>query len=309
MKIGIVGAGAVGSAVANAAMLTDVAHEVVLVDRDHARARAEAQDIQHAAAFGHACIVRPGDYPALEGARVVVVGAGVAQRPDETRLQLLDRNRQVFESVLPAILEAAPGALIVIATNPVDVMTEVATEIAQLPAGRVFGTGTILDSGRFRALLSHHLGISARSVHAFVLGEHGDSEVLAWQSATVGALPVLDFAAQVGRPVDAEVKGEIDAAVRRAAYRIIEGKGYTNYGIAGGVVRILRAVAGDEHALLSVSMETAEINGVGPVALSLPRVVAAAGVVTTVMPALSDDENNALTKSAETLIRAAGRKP
>jgi L-lactate dehydrogenase len=309
MKIGIVGAGAVGSAVANAAMLTGVAHDVVLVDRDAARARAEAQDVQHAAAFGHACVVREGDYPALTGARAVVVAAGVAQREGETRLELLDRNRKVFEAVIPAVLEAAPDALIIVATNPVDVMTEVATEIAGLAEGRVFGTGTILDSGRFRALLSQHLGISARSVHAFVLGEHGDSEVLAWRCATVGALPLFDFAQQVGRPIDDEVCADIDAGVRRAAYRIIEGKGYTNYGIAGGVARLLRAVAGDEHALLSVSMETAEINGRGPVALSLPRVIAARGVVTTVMPTLSDDESAALTRSAETLIRAAGRQP
>jgi len=309
MKIGIVGAGAVGSAVANAAMLTDLAHDIVLVDRDAARARAEAQDILHAAAFGHACTVRAGDYPALVGARAVVIAAGVAQREGETRLELLDRNRKVFEAIVPSVLEAAPDALIIVATNPVDVMTEVATEIAGLPEGRVFGTGTILDSGRFRALLCHHLGISARSVHAFVLGEHGDSEVLAWQSATVGALPLFDFAEQVGRPVDREVQADIDAGVRRAAYRIIEGKGYTNYGIAGGVARLLRAVAGDEHALLSVSMETDDINGRGPVALSLPRIIAARGVVTTVMPPLSADESAALTRSAETLIRAAGREP
>jgi len=309
MKIGIVGAGAVGSAVANAAMLTGVAHDIVLVDRDAARARAEAQDILHAAAFGHACTVRAGDYPALVGARAVVIAAGVAQREGETRLELLDRNRKVFEAIVPSVLEAAPDALIIVATNPVDVMTEVATEIAGLPEGRVFGTGTILDSGRFRALLCHHLGISARSVHAFVLGEHGDSEVLAWQSATVGALPLFDFAEQVGRPVDREVQADIDAGVRRAAYRIIEGKGYTNYGIAGGVARLLRAVAGDEHALLSVSMETDDINGRGPVALSLPRIIAARGVVTTVMPPLSADESAALTRSAETLIRAAGREP
>jgi L-lactate dehydrogenase len=309
MKIGIVGAGAVGSAVANAAMLTDVAHDVVLIDRDPARARAEAQDVQHAAAFGHACLVRPGDYPSLEGARAVVIAAGVAQREGETRLELLDRNRKVFEAILPPLLDAAPDALVIVATNPVDVMTEVATELAGLPPGRVFGTGTILDSGRFRALLSYHLGISARSVHAFVLGEHGDSEVLAWECATVGPLPLFDFARKVGRPVDAEVCAEIDAGVRRAAYRIIEGKGYTNYGIAGGVARLLRAVAGDERALLSVSMETDDINGRGPVALSLPRIVGADGIVQTVMPTLSEQENAALTRSAETLIRAAGREP
>ncbi len=309
MKIGIIGAGAVGSAVADAAMLTGVAHDVVLVDRDADRARAEAQDIQHAAAFGHACIVRAGDYPALAGCRVVIVAAGVAQREGETRLELLGRNRRVFERIVPPALDAAPDARIVVATNPVDVMTEVATELAGLAPGRVFGTGTILDTGRFRALLSDHLGIAARSIHAFVLGEHGDSEVLAWRSATVGALPLFDFAEQVGRPVTPEVRASIDDGVRDAAYRIIAGKGYTNYGIAGGVARILRAVAGDERALLSVSMTTDAVAGRGPVALSLPRVVGADGVVATVMPSLSSDEAAALATSAETLIRAAGREP
>jgi L-lactate dehydrogenase len=290
-------------------MLTGVAHDVVLLDRDPARARAEAQDIQHAAAFGHACVVRAGDYGNLAGCGAVVVAAGVAQREGESRLELLDRNRKVFEAILPRALEAAPDALVIIATNPVDVMTEVATELAGLAPGRVFGTGTILDSGRFRALLSHHLEVAARSVHAFVLGEHGDSEVLAWESATVGALPLFDFAEQVGRPIDGRVRADIDAGVRQAAYRIIEGKGYTNYGIAGGVARILRAVAGDEHALLTVSMETDQIAGRGPVALSLPRLVGADGIVRTVMPTLSAAEAAALARSAETLIRAAGREP
>ncbi len=309
MKIGIIGAGAVGSAVANAAMLTGVAHDVVLVDREDARARAEAQDIQHAAAFGHTCVVRPGDYAALEGCRAVVVAAGVAQRAGETRLELLQRNRAVFEQIVPAVLAAAPDALVIVATNPVDVMTEVATELAGLPEGRVFGTGTILDTARFRALLADHLAVAPRSIHAFVLGEHGDSEVLAWHSAVVGALPLFDFAEQGARPLGADVRARIDAGVRHAAYRIIEGKGYTNYGIAGGVARILRAVAGDERALLSVSMETDAVAGRGPVALSLPRVVGAAGVIRTVMPALADDEAAALARSAETLIRAAGREP
>ena len=309
MKIGIIGAGAVGSAVADAAMLTGVAHDVVLVDRDAARARAEAQDILHAAAFGHACVVRAGGFDALQGCAAVVVAAGVAQREGESRLKLLDRNRAVFEQIVPRALEAAPDALVVVATNPVDVMTEVATELAGLDPGRVFGTGTILDTGRFRSLLAHHLHVSARSVHAFVLGEHGDSEVLAWRSATVAALPLFDFAEQVGRPVTREVRAAIDDGVRCAADRIIAGKGYTNYGIAGGVARILRAVAGDERALLTVSMTTDEIAGSGPVALSLPRLVGAGGVEATVMPALADDEAAALARSAETLIRAAGRKP
>jgi len=308
LKIGVIGTGAVGSAVANAAMLIGVAHEIVLIDRDATRARSEAQDIQHAAAFGHTCVVRAGDFADLAAAEAVIIAAGVAQRPGETRLELLERNAAVFEAIVLPALEAAPDALIIVATNPVDIMTEVATRLAKLPAGRVFGTGTILDTARFRALLAHHLRVAPRSIHAFVLGEHGDSEVLAWTSAVVGALPLSAFAEQVGRPFDDATRAEIDAGVRQAAYRIIEGKGYTNYGIAGGVARLLRAVAGNEGALLSVSMTTDRVAGYGPVALSLPRVVGAEGVRETVMPTLSTAEAEALARSAETLIRAAGRE-
>ena len=307
MKLGVIGAGAVGSAAANAAMLTDVAHEIVLVDRDPARARAEAQDIQHAAPFGHSCTVRAGDYAALADAAVIVVAAGVAQRPGETRLELLERNRAVFRAIIEPTLEAAPGAILLIATNPVDVMTDVATELSQLPAGRVVGSGTILDTARFRSLVARHLDVAPRSVHAYVLGEHGDSEVLCWSVATVGTIPVAAFAAQVDRPLDAAARAEIDAGVRRAADRIIAGKGYTNYGIGGGVARILRAIDGDERAVLTVSIRADTVEGRGPVALSLPRVVGRGGALRTVMPELDGDERRALARSADTIMAASGR--
>jgi len=307
MKLGVIGAGAVGSAAANAAMLTDVAHEIVVVDRDAARAAAEAQDIQHAAPFGHACTVRAGGFAELAGATVVIIAAGVAQRPGESRLELLDRNTEVFRAIIEPTLAAAPDAILLVATNPVDVMTEIATRLSALPATRVIGSGTILDTARFRSLLAGHLDVAARSVHAYVLGEHGDSEVLAWSTARVGTIPVVEFARQVGRPLDEAARTAIDAGVRRAAQRIIEGKGYTNYGIAGGVARILRAIDGNERAVLSVSMLADDVEGLGPVALSLPRIVGRRGVVGTVMPELAARERAALADSARTIMAAAGR--
>lgn len=305
MKIGIIGAGAVGSACANAAMLSDVAHDIVLVDRDAARAHAEAQDIQHAAPFGHSCVVRAGGFGDLTDAEAVVIAAGVAQQPGETRLQLLQRNERVFEAIVLPALEAAPDTLLVVATNPVDVMTGVATRLSGLPPGRVIGSGTILDTARFRALLAAHLAVAPRSVHAYVLGEHGDSEVLCWSVASVGAIPLDEFAAGIGRPIDARVRAAIDEGVRRAAYRIIEGKGYTNYGIAGGVGRILRAIDGNERAVLTVSIVTERVEGRGPVPLSLPRVVGREGVVATVMPTLTPEEHEALAHSTDILMAAA----
>jgi L-lactate dehydrogenase len=196
----------------------------------------------------------------------------------------------------------------VIATNPVDVMTQVATRISRLPPERVIGSGTILDTARFRALLGAHFEVSPKSVHAYVLGEHGDSEVLCWSLADVGGITVDKLARQIGRPLDDEVKARIDRGVRRAAYRIIEGKGATWYGIAGGLARIIQSIGGDENSALTISMLTDEVEGVGPITLSLPRIVGRTGVVRTLVPQLEPAERAALRRSAATIEEAiAGR--
>lgn len=308
MKVGIVGAGMVGSAAANALVLRGAAEDLVLIDRDQRRALAEAQDILHATPFAYIAQVRAGGYQDLDGAAAVILAAGVSQRPGETRLELLDRNAAVFAEIVPPILAVAPEAILVVATNPVDVMTQVATRISGLPPSRVIGSGTILDTARFRALLGQHLQVSPKSVHAYVLGEHGDSEVLCWSTADVGSITVEELARQIGRPLDAAARARIDEGVRRAAYRIIEGKGATWYGIGGGLTRIIQAIGGNEHSALTVSMLGEDIEGVGPVALSLPRIVAAGGVVRTLRPSLRDDEREALQRSAEVIRSAiAGR--
>jgi len=306
MKVGVVGAGMVGSAAANALVLAGSAQEVVLVDKDEKRAVAEAEDILHATPFSHIVSVRAGSYDDLEGSAVIIIAAGVSQQPGETRLELLERNTAVFADVIEPSLKAAPDAILLIATNPVDVMTMVATRLSGLPASRVIGSGTILDTARFRALLGQHLGVSPKSVHAYVLGEHGDSEVLAWSMSDVGALPVEEYGRQSGRLLDDAAKARIDQGTRRAAYRIIEGKGATWYGIAGGLDRICRAIGRNEQSVLTVSMMGDEIEGVGPVALSLPRVIGRAGVTGLIWPKLSADEDAALIRSAEVIVEAAG---
>ena len=306
MKVGIVGAGMVGSAAANALVLRGAAHEVVLIDQDHKRALAEAQDILHATPFAHITRVRAGDYADLAGAGAVIIAAGVSQRPGETRLELLDRNAAVFAEIVPRILAAAPEAILLVATNPVDVMTQVATRISGLAPARVIGSGTILDTARFRALLGAHLEVSPKSVHAYVLGEHGDSEVLCWSVSDVGSITVEEFARQIGRPLDEAAKARIDEGVRRAAYQIIEGKGATWYGIAGGLTRIVQSIGGNEHSALTVAMLTDQIEGVGPVTLSLPRIVGRGGVERTLWPRLRDDERAALKHSAGVIKAAMG---
>lgn len=309
MKVGIVGAGMVGSAAAFALTLAGGASEVVLIDRNEARARAEAEDVSHAAPFARPVLVRCGTYQDLKGAGLVILAAGVSQRPGESRLALLARNAEVFRQVVGEVTRAAPAALLLIATNPVDVMTDVATRLSGLPAHRVIGSGTILDTARFRALLGGHLGVAPQSVHAYVLGEHGDSEVLGWSEARAGSVPIRAFAAQVGAPITEAVRARIDESVRRAAYRIIEGKGATWYGIGAGLARIVRAVAGDEQAVLSVSMRTPEVVGVREVALSLPRVVGRDGIAADLTPDLDAEERAALRASAEMLRSTAAALP
>lgn len=305
MKLGVVGAGMVGSSAAFAAGLRGTAREIVLVDRNEALAVAQAEDISHAMPFASATIVRAGGYGDLAGASVVVIAAGVGQKPGESRLELLGRNAEVFRQVIGEILAVEPNAILLIASNPVDIMTDVATRLSKLPAGRVIGSGTILDTARFRSLLSRHLEITPHSVHAHVLGEHGDSEVLAWSGARVGALPLADFATQVSAPITQAVRDQIDAGVRRAAYRIIDGKGATYFGIGAGLARIIAAIASDEKAIFTLSIVTDEVAGVGPVALSVPRVVGREGIISTIRPDLNTAELEALRASAELLKTTA----
>ncbi|MCQ2002820.1 L-lactate dehydrogenase [Rhizobium sp. NRK18] len=309
MKVGIVGAGMVGSSAAYALALLGLANEVVLVDLNADLARAQAEDISHAVPFVSARRVTNGDYADLKGANIIIIAAGVSQRPGETRIALLGRNAEVFRSVIAEISRVAANAILLIASNPVDIMTEISTRLSGLPRGRVIGSGTILDTARFRSLLARHLSVSPQSVHAYVLGEHGDSEVLAWSSARVGSVPVETLARQLGQPLDADARAMIDGGVRNAAYTIINGKGATYYGIGAGLARIVRAISRDERDLLSVSVSTPDILGVRDVALSIPRIVGADGIIGDVMPDLDATERDALRDSATLLKSLADAVP
>jgi L-lactate dehydrogenase len=312
VKIGVIGAGQVGAAAAYAMVLRGSAPELTLVDKDGALAGAVADDILHATPFAGTVRVTGGglDEAAtlLAGARVVVFTAGAAQKPGETRLDLLQRNAAIFRDLVPQVLAAAPDAVVLVATNPVDVMTLEATRIAAaagVPRERVVGSGTVLDTARFRALLGDHLGVSPQSVHAYVLGEHGDSEVLAWSGARVAGVPLGAFADHDGCRVDDAVRARVDEGVRRAAYHIIAGRGATSYGIGAGLARLAEAVRDDERAAFTVSAVTDDCEGVRDVALSLPRVLGAQGVVRTLSPELDAAERAGLRRSAEVLAEAA----
>ena len=305
MKVGIVGAGMVGSAAGYALALGGTVSRIQLVDINPDLAAAQAQDIAHAVPFNSATVVEAGGYDSLADCGVVILSAGVSQKPGETRLELLGRNAEVFRIVIENVLTHAPDAILLIASNPVDIMTHVAQRLSGLPPERVIGSGTILDTARFRSLLGTHLGISPRSVHAYVLGEHGDSEVLAWSNARAGSVPLTSFAAQIGAPITENVRAHIDDGVRNAAYTIINGKGATWYGIGAGLARIVQAIVKDEQTVLSVSMRTLEVCGVENVTLSLPRIVGADGIRATLMPELNEEETKALHASTTLLSQTA----
>ncbi|HEX9190125.1 MAG TPA: L-lactate dehydrogenase [Vicinamibacteria bacterium] len=309
MKIGIVGAGLVGATAAYALVMRGLGRQLVLVDRNEARARAEADDILHAVPFAHPVDVVAGGYPDLAGASLVILTAGVGQRPGETRLQLLARNAAVFGEIVPAVLDHAPGAVLVVATNPVDVMTHLAARFAAargVTSSRVLGSGTTLDTARFRALLGRRLGVDAAHVHAYVVGEHGDSEVLTWSIATVGGLPLADMAERHGVAFDDGARKEIDAAVRGAADAIIAGKGATYYGVGSALARIVDAVLRDQRSVLTVSTPQADVAGVAEVTVSLPRLVGGAGVIETLPLTLAPDEEALLARSARIVREAIG---
>jgi L-lactate dehydrogenase len=304
MKIGVIGSGMVGGCAAFAAVMTGAASEIVLVDVNEKLARAQSEDILHAVPYAHPARVSAGDFEELEGAGVVLICCGVAQRPGETRLQLLKRNAAIFADVIPKVVSAAPDAVLVAASNPVDVMTDLTAKIAGLPSGRVLGSGTMLDSARLRALVGEHVGVAPSSVHANVLGEHGDSEVLVWSSIQVGVFPLASFAEQVGRPLTDVVKQQIDEKVRRAADHIIEGKGATYFGVAASLARIIHAIRHDEKAVFTLTAPGNAECMTGDVCLSLPRILGAGGVEATLEPSLAPDETAALKRSAQILREA-----
>ncbi len=301
MKVGMVGCGFVGSVGAFALALDGKANEIVLVDIDQKLAAAHAEDILHATPFSEPVRVVSGEFPDLADADLVVLACGVGQLEGESRLQLLQRNADVFQKVVPQVLVHAPSTILLVVSNPVDIMTQVATRISGLPSHRVIGSGTLLDTARFRTLLAEHLKIAPHSVHAYVLGEHGDSEVLVWSSAHIGGVTIDEFASQIGRPIGSPDRARIDDGVRNAAYRIIAGKDATYFGIGAGIARIARAIADDEGAVLTLS----NTDGDNGVCLSLPRIVNAKGIATTIRPELSDTEAKALRHSAAVLTSAA----
>lgn len=303
-RIGIIGAGQVGAAAGYLLSSMPGVSDIVLVDANAARAAGEAADIAHAAAFGTSARVTEGGYSDLAGADVVVITAGASLKPGQTRLELLSQNLHIMEIVLEHVLKVAPDTVLLFATNPVDVMPAIAVQRFGVAPGRAIGTGCTLDSMRFRDRLAQHLDVAPTSIHAYVLGEHGDSSVLHWSHAVIAGTPVLEFAAQRGRPIDAALQLQMTQDVRTAAYRIKAGKGVSNFGIGGCIVRLVKAIVEDESSVHAVSTFMPDLLGVGNTCISLPHVISRRGASAPFMPQLDATEVVALRASAQTLAQA-----
>ncbi len=300
-KVAVVGAGSVGAAVAYASMIDRVADEIALYDIDGPKARAEVLDLRHGLQFvGGGRITGGDDVQVCAGADLVVLTAGAKQDPGQTRMELAGANVDLVRKALPALLEVAPEAIVLLVTNPVDVVTFVAQEISGLPHGRVIGSGTVLDTSRLRNLLADRLGIAVNSVHATVVGEHGDTEIVLWSSATVGGSPLLDVVGPDGGRVTAGDLDDLLHRVRNAAYEIIVGKGATNLAIGLATARIVGSISRDERTVLPVSVRI-EFDGIGEVCLSLPSVVGRRGVMAQLPVSMTEAEQEGLRASAATI--------
>ncbi|AEB06833.1 L-lactate dehydrogenase [Coriobacterium glomerans PW2] len=300
-KVGIVGTGFVGSSSAFALMQSDLFSEMVLVDVDRDRAEGEALDILHGSPFGTPMKIYAGDYADLADAAMVVVTAGAAQKPGETRLDLVNKNVAIFRSIIPAIRHCGFDGILLIVSNPVDVLTYAAIKMSGLPEGHVFGSGTVLDSARLKTMLSERLGVDARNVHAYIIGEHGDSELAVWSSANVSGVSLTDFCDMLGHRDHVRAEREIAEQVKNAAYEIIEKKKATYYGVAMAVKRICTAVMRDERHILPISSLMVGEYDLNDIAISMPAIVGRDGIVCRVPISLDEDELSELRRSAASL--------
>ncbi len=300
-KAAIIGCGFVGSSTAFALMQSRLFTEMVLLDVDFDKADGEAMDIAHGIPFAGQMKIYAGNYEDIADAAIIIVTAGANQKPDETRLDLVNKNVAVYKSIIPRITEQGFEGILLVVSNPVDILTYVAVKLSGFPEKRVIGSGTVLDTARLKYALSEHLGVDSRNLHSFIIGEHGDSEIAAWSSTNVSGIPLDDFCEMRGHFNHTQAMREIAEDVKNSAYEIIEKKDATYYGIAMSIRRICESIVRDEKSILPVSAMIHGNYGIDGIALSMPAIVGASGVETHVPISLSDSETEALKRSAATI--------
>lgn len=306
-KAAMIGCGFVGSASAFALMQSGLFSELVLIDANHDKAEGEAMDIAHGLPFAGQMKIYAGDYDDIVDAAVIIVTAGAAQKPGETRLDLVNKNVNIFKSIIPEIAKRNYKGILLIVANPVDILTYTAVKLSGLLENRVIGSGTVLDTARLKYALGEHLEVDSRSVHSFIIGEHGDSEIVAWSSTNVSGIPVNDFCELRGHFNHEEAMHRIADDVKNSAYDIIEKKGATYYGIAMSVKRICECIMRDEKSILPISSMMHGEYGISDICLSMPTVVGREGVETRVPIQLNEQEESALSASAEQLSKVAAQ--
>jgi L-lactate dehydrogenase len=305
-KLTVVGAGSVGSSVAYAALIRGSARHVALYDIATEKVEAEVLDLAHGTQFtGTSDIIGGSDVSVAAGSHVVVITAGAKQKPGQTRIELAEVNAGIIRRMMPQLLEVAPNAVYVIVTNPCDVLTVIAQQETGLPPERIFASGTVLDTSRLRWKLAQRAGVSTASVHAHIVGEHGDTEFPLWSRATIGTVPILEWETPGHTRFTLDELDEIAVDVRDAAYKVIRGKGATNYAIGLSSARIVEAILHDEHAVMPVSTVLDDFHGIDGVALSVPSIVSASGAVPIRNTSFSDGELSLLRGSADALRSAA----
>lgn len=306
-KAAIIGCGFVGAASAFCLMQSGLFSELVLLDADRDKAEGEALDVAHGIPFASPMKIYAGDYDDLTDAAIIIVTAGANQKPGETRLDLVQKNVGIFRSIIPEIAKRDYQGILLIVSNPVDILTYAAIKLSGMPEHRVIGSGTVLDTARFKYQLGEHLSIDPRSIHAFIIGEHGDSEIAAWSSANVSGIPIHDICEMRGFYHHEDAMREIAETVKNSAYEIIAKKKATYYGIAMSVRRICEAIVRNEKSILPLSVMLHGQYGLENVVLSMPAIVGSEGVETTVPIELNREEQEKLKQSAQALGKIAGQ--
>lgn len=300
-KAVMVGCGFVGSASVFALMQSGLFSEIALIDANREKAEGEAMDISHGIPFAKQMRIYAGDYDDVRDAGIVIVTAGANQQPGETRLDLVNKNVGIFKKIIPEISSRGFEGILLIVANPVDILTKVAIELSGFPENRVIGSGTVLDTARLKYRLSEHLGVDSKSIHAFIIGEHGDSEIAVFSSANVSGIPLSQFCELRGHFEHKEAENEIAEKVKNSAYDIIQRKRATYFGVAMAVKRICEVIVRNEKAILPVSTSMHGEYGIDDVVLSMPCVVGSNGIEVQVPVVLSDEEKNKLQESARIL--------
>ena len=299
VKVAIIGTGRVGASCAYALQISGLASEIVLINANRQRAEGEAMDINHGSQFTKPVRVWSGEYKDCRDADIVVLTAGTSQKPGDTRLDLLKNNANILQRMLAPALKYLEDVIVIVAANPVDVLTYLTWQMTGLPSHQIIGSGTILDTARFRFLLGQYFNIDTHSIHAYIVGEHGDSQVPVWSLANIAGMHLDEYTLLNGNPLKAADRMKIAESTRRAAYEIIHRKGATYYAIAAGLVRIIEAIVRDENSVLTVSGISNGIHGLNNVALSLPAVINRQGIAKTLDLPLSGEEDAGLKRSAQ----------